>query len=708
MLKSARSVNGGAGRSGNLTTKESSPQYIMPDNLAGTAPAINNPDLSDTLEPRVRAVRNAEEAETLVKYAVEQNRERNKKNGRIMAKYNSERPNDQAKLDAAGVGWKANFSTKPLTLLIDKSAPRLANSVEAAKYLTNSKLPDTIPGAATKTEAFRREITDLCRSRREWKPLLNQISMEDTLFGYTCANWLDEFSWFPSFFRQDEFFIPPGTKQCASSAQFIVLKEDYLLHRLFENIEDREVAKDLGWNIKNTVLSINHATPKDRLRGSETDWERAYQDMLRETNLSTSYDSGAKIVTVYHLLVTEITGKISHFILEDKDWTELFHRDDQFESMDECAVFFSFQQGNGTMHGSKGIGREIYAIAGILDRSRNDVVDRLQLAGKVIIQGEQKNLPLFKMSLVGNAILIDKAYEVVQHRIDGNVEPFLALDNYMSGILDQIAGVASPKQLEGERVTAAQVNVVASREEEQRDIIADRFLSQFSDMMSTLQRRACAADVSEDDASEMQKRLLKIMSREELDMISSNPPAGTVADFTDLERQQIALVAAENAGNPLINQKELKRRQLIAQIDEEFAEAVLLPDNDPQETAEQTRLQQLELLVLREGQPVPVSPRDNHIIHLNALMGAMESAAENVAKDPNGAGPLQSIVDHASQHIASATELGAKPEELEQYTQLVEATQAALQQIEQLNAQQAQIQGQLDAVAADEGLPPPV
>jgi hypothetical protein len=354
------------------------------------------------------------------------------------------------------------------------------------------------------------------------------------------------------------------------------------------------------------------------------------------------------------------------------------------------------------MHGSKGIGREIYAMAGILDRARNDVVDRLLLAGKVIIQGEERLLKRFRMSLVGNAILIGSAYTVVQNRVDGDVEPFFALDNYLSSLLDQIAGAASPKQLDGERVTAAQVNLVASREEEQRDVIMSRFLTQFADMMQTMQKRMVDPETTETDAKEMQKRLLKIMTREELNMIAKSPVASTVSDYSDLQRQQITLIAAENAGNPLIDQAELKRRQLTAQIDEEFAEAVMLAENDPTKTAEQQRLQQLELVLLTQGQPVPVSPRDDAKIHLSVLMPAMEQAGQEVMQNPEVLPILEALVDHGNQHLALAMEQGFSKEDFQDEIALLDQLTQAVVEIDQLNQQQAAIQQQAEGLSAEE------
>lgn len=673
----------------------------MPEENENLGHSINNPDLSASLKPRSRAIRDGDEAGRLVETTIEQNRERNRKNGRIMAKYNAETPHRQSQLDAEGLGWKSNFSTKPLTILIDKVAPRFVTALDTAKYLTNSAFPEDHPGESRKTTAFRREITKACRARRGWKNFLNSLAQENALFGYDAAAWLDEDTWFPKFFRQDEFFVPTGTKQDADSAQIVVLKEDFLLHELFEKIEDKEAAKDAGWDVPKTVESINSAMPQDR-RSQFSDWERVHQDLIRESSICASHQGGAKVVTVYNLLVAEIDGQISHYRIDAEGWVTLFERHDRFETMADAVAFFSFQQGNGTMHGSKGIGREIYAMAGILDRARNDVVDRLLLAGKVIIQGEERLLKRFRMSLVGNAILIGSAYTVVQNKLDGNVEPFFALDNYLSAILDQIAGAASPKQLEGERVTAAQVNLVASREEEQRDVIMSRFLSQFADMMQILQKRLVNPDSIEEDAKAMQKRLLEIMTREELDQIANSPVASTVADYSDLERQQIALIAAENQGNPLIDQKEMKHRQLAAQIDDEFADAVMLPDNDPTVTAEQQRLQQLELTLLTQGQAVPVSPRDDATTHLAVLRPALEQAGQEVAQNPEVLPILEALTNHGNQHVALAVEGGIPEADLEEDINLLNQLTQAIEEMKKLNEQKAAVDQEVGQFEAEQ------
>jgi hypothetical protein len=182
-------------------------------------------------------------------------------------------------------------------------------------------------------------------------------------FGYTCLSWLDEFHWFPKHFRQDAFFISSGAKQLPKYAQVVALRETFLIHELFELIQDKEAAALAGWNIPNTVYAINSSMPQDR-RSKDTNWERVYEDLNREANVGVSQEAGALVVTVWHLLGKEVTGAVSHYIYREQgesssndntpvrsgdpdDRDSLFAREDQFESMEQCLAFFSFQQGNG-------------------------------------------------------------------------------------------------------------------------------------------------------------------------------------------------------------------------------------------------------------------------------------------------------------------------------------------------------------------------
>ncbi len=620
----------------------------------------NNPDLTADLNAHTPAIRKIGEAVALVTSLKAENKDRSQRNGRIQEKYNAERPFSPHRLESDGLGWKANFSTKPLATLIDKVVPRFTTAIRNMKYLTASKLGDQFENSAEKSETFQREITETLRQHPDWEELLAEIAQENSLFGYANVGWLDTTSWFPTFYNQSDFVVPKNTKHTSMSAPVVCVKESYLLHELFELIRDRSAATSAGWDVDNVIESINKATT-DAGRSAEIDPERIYADLSREATVLTSFQ-GAKTVEVWHVLVAEVDGHITHVAYDAIGNKQLFWKEKQFTSMAECASFYSFQHGNGKLHGSKGIGRELYNMASVLDRARNEVVDRLQLSGKLVLQCEENQIKRFRMSVIGNAILISSGYNVQQQKIDGNVEPFFALDRFLTDLLDQIAGSTSPKAQEGERVTKAAVEIMAAREEERRDAIIERFLTQFARMVSTIQRRLCSERAIDDVSKQLQARLLKKMTREELDILSNQPAVNAVQDYSEGERQRIALIAQEARGNPLYNQHELEKRSLTARIDAEFAEQVLLPVNDPTEQNENVRFQKLELMLLQSGSPVEVSPRDNHALHVEVIQQFVAPLIQQAPHDPSVWPILDAIGAHAFQHVQVAESAGLGPQ----------------------------------------------
>ena len=512
------------------------------------------------MQQHVPALTDIGQALQLVRSLQSENREREKKNSRILERYNAERPFNPHQLKADGLSWKTNFTTRPLTTLIDKVVPRFVTAIRNMKYLTASELPNRFDNATEKTEVFRSEITHTCRSHEKWDQFIADISQENTLFGYVCAAWLDEYSWFPRYYDQDSFLVPQGTKHSPATATVVCVRDSYLVHELFEMVRDREAANLAGWEVDNVVESINNAIPDDR-RSYQTDYSRVYADLVRESAILSSF-TGAKAVICWHVFVQEVDGFVTHVAFDDRSGKQLFWQNKQFEKITDAIAFFTFQHGNGRIHGSKGIGRELYNMASVLDRARNEAIDRLQLSGKLILQCDERQIKRFRMSVMGNAILIGSDYNVKESKLETNVEDFFTLDKFLTSLLDQIGGNVSPTPNPGEnqaeRVTAKQVDLQASREQETRDNILERFLMCFSRFMSTVQRRLCDPKTVDKDALEMQARLLKVLTREELDYISHQPAIEAIADYSDKERQVIAAVTQQVRGNPLYNQRELE------------------------------------------------------------------------------------------------------------------------------------------------------
>jgi hypothetical protein len=630
--------------------------------IEGQAPTdagISSPDLdAKTLKPKRRSLTSIEQAFQIIDALTMARRSQNEKNGRIQGKLNSERPYDDAKLETEGLGYKSNVSTRPLATTVGKVSSRLTKSIQSARYLTSAQLPDSIPGAKEKTELFRDEITNCLRRWPGWYDFVNSVADEDSKFGWAVAAWLDEVEWHPVFFRQDEAFLPDGTKHSVDTVQFAAFRQFIFPHELANFIWNRKAAEAAGWDVENVVESLNGArvqTVPSTIAAPYTDFRR-YEDALRESTVTLSLTGGAKQILLWHVFVTEIDGKISHYIADGNSKKELYRKEDRFERVADCLALLSYEQGNGKLMGSKGIGREVYEIAGALDRARNECIDRLQMSGKILVSGPENQISRFKLTVLGNVALIPEGFNVQQNKIEASVEDFIAIDRLLTGLLDGIAGSVTPRSFDRERVTKAEVQLYAEREEEKRDDVATRFVTQFANgIISTCQRRICSKKVKSEDAKQVREKLLRFMSEEELEYLANQPALRTIEDFTETDAQKIILFAQEHRGDPLYNQRELQKRAASAYINPEFAEAVLAPENDPAQTAEQMRQQSLESVLLERGREVPVSPRDDHVTHVETLKQDLQTIAQAAGDgDPQALQVLQGFAKHWQDHLVAA------------------------------------------------------
>lgn len=678
---------------------------------------VNSPQLTSAVKPKRRAISDVKHIFQILSTLEEARRDQNEKNGRIMAKYNAERPYSSKELEEDGLGWKSNFSTKPLATSIDKVSPRLTKAVQKARYLTSASLPDNHPGGKEKSELFRLKITEVIRGWEGWVDHLNETAQENAIFGFTSNAWLDEWSWKPTHFRQDKFFVPDGTRQNVSGLQLWIGKQELMIHELTEYILDPKAARDAGWDITNTIEAINAAKPESITGGGHsspyTD-VRAFEDAMRESSVSLSLLSGSKTILIYHVYVPEYDGKVSHYVVDGRAKKILFEKLDQFDRLSDAVCLFSFQQANGKLMGSKGIGRELYELAGAVDRARNEVVDRLQLSGKIIIQGPSKQLNRFQLSVLGSAVLIPAEYTiVVQGKIEPNVEPFVALDGQLVSFMDQIAGGVTPKEFGNERTTASEVNLYSAREEEKRDAILERFLMQVGKMVDTCQRRIVNPKTDDEDAKAARTYLLNYMSPEELVLLAKQPALRTVDDWTDQEAQRIVMFASEKRQDPLYDQEKLQRYSATAMVNAEFAEDVLIGSPDPTVLSEQTRQQELENLLIAKGKDVPVSPRDNHQVHIDTIKPSVAALAQQLPKaTPEMLVIFQTALGHWAAHIdaavASGVDKSAFAEDLRQIKQASEESgnmQAVMDQQAQLEQQQQQ-QAPAGPVSPQMAVPP--
>jgi hypothetical protein len=676
---------------------------------------------NDTVNPETLQVRrtfkDSRQAHSAYRRLKQQNLERNRKNQLIQKKLNLEPPYQNKKLESMGQNWRSNRPTGFLSTMVSRIQPPFREVIETAPTLTYSKYPLESVDSENKTKVFREEITKTIRAWKGHDDLLAQTTHENTCFGFCGWVWDDLRDWKPEFLRQDYTFFSIETPQVTDATPIWARKRRYQISELLPVLEKPEISALAGWHINNLVTSINNAIPAGRTLDSNDD-ARRYEDWIREGSYGAAYENDAKYVELGEIFVKEPHGKISRYLFDDKSGEEICTQVDRYNTMSECLALFSVEIGSGNLMSSRGAGRDLYNTHVAIEKARNLVIDNVYLKGLLLLKkGPNARPDTAPLSVAHPIAYVSDGYEVIPQQIPADVDDFLRLDQFVSGLAEIQVGTFLPgaaTESGGGRKTASEVNRVAAIENQLRQGILMRWSRQYSKGIERMQRGIChpehvkaAADLHgmlqqvrmvDPSAIWARKEIVDAFKRSELEMprflvpfeidqhldedavacclsmMDRNLPPSDIllmayssasellVDDTLQINQMIDLVVQRYIGNQNINQDELMKLDLASKVGVAKANALVLPKDHVEAVGiEATRQQVIELQSIMSGQDIGVSPRDNDVVHLETmtqrLMPLIQQAPAG-SLSPEIMGPLQAAVQHYANHIKQADAKG--------------------------------------------------
>jgi len=666
----------------------------------GTSPEVKSNLSSDT-----RAVTSVTQALSICDQCIEDADKLIKNAAKITAKINGERPRSSRGDANKAKLHKSNISTGALATTCSKIPPRFYMPLKTARYLVAGCLPPDVDGSAQKTEFFRTSVTTAIRKWKKWNFFLQGLANEVGIYGYAFPSFFNQYEWRPKLIRQDKGFVPIGTELLDTDLPFYVVKWDYRPDELLSLLKKANDNKKKNWRQDAVVKAINKAMPPDK-NGMQSDI-RGYEDLVRQASTGASYSKGAKMIKTYHLFAKEITGKISHYILlgdgsgnsdtsKDDDSRLLYEKLDRFESMDEVTTAMVFQFGNGTIHGSLGAGHILYDMSVQVELTRNESFDNLKLSNKIKLEvPDGKDLNSVKAMVFDEKIIVSGAkYAGSSAAMQVSVDGFMALDQKMTQIMEEKVGAfLPPAVIPGTSPTATQVNVQTAREDEIRQFMLDNWLTQFAMLTAMMAKRLCDPKSPDEDAKALVKKLKKKLDEDEIKQLVESCSMQNIMEFTEAVAQRRAQFAQSVRGNPYYDQEQVERTISQAAVGPELS-ALLMPQGQDQAmVAEAARQQVLENAVLEQGkQGVPVIPKDNDYIHMEALKEPLTQwiGQSNLPAATNGLAHYQA---HYNQWIAK--KVGPKDKKNDEkkliasFERAVQSLQKRLQQEQQVAALQA-------------------
>jgi hypothetical protein len=518
--------------------------------------------------------------------------------------------------------------------------------------------------------------------------------------------------------RQDYTFFSIETPQETAQTQIFGRKRRYQIADLLPVLENPSMSAAAGWNIQNLIKSINNAIPAGRTLDADDD-ARRYEDWIREGSYGASYENDAKYVELGEIFVREPHGKISRFLFDDKSGDEICTQLDRFNSMNECLALFAVEVGSGSLMSSRGAGRDLYNTHVAVDKARNLVVDNVYLKGLLLLKkGPNAKPGVPPLTVMHPVAYVSDGYEVIPTQLPADVDDFLRLDQFISGLAEIQIGTFLPGEPLGEKQgkkTASEVNRVAAIENQLREGILMRWSKQVSRGVERIQRGIChpehvkaAADLKGLlDAARSNGIPEAVWARREvvdafdrsymplpsfmipfevsphldedaisccLNILERNVPASDIMlmayssavelmpDTTAQDAQLLDLTIQRYAGNPNVNQDELMKLDISRKLGEEIANTLILPKDQVEALAiEATRQQVIELQSIMSGQEVPVSPRDNDMVHIQTMAQKLFPLISNAPQGsltPQLVQPLTEAIKHFAGHLKQAEAKG--------------------------------------------------
>ena len=657
------------------------------------APAFNKSGTQLNLE--AKSVKNAQQAWEICKGLEYNNRLRAMRTADIQALHDGQPPKSACDQQQKAKSCEANASTLWLAGIVARVSQRFVNAIISQTYVTASALPSTFENAKWKTDLLRAKFTELVRGWDGNTGFINAISVETVLQGYGYAMFLDPYTCFPSFFKQEDCLLPEKATQHARDLQFFAARRDFRLDQFLELFADEKAAEEMGYNLKNCMAAANRAAMQDLTEDATTTQFRRFADMIDEGSIGIAVSStGERVVKTWMLFNREYDGQVSFWLLERETGKLLRFAFKLFPRMHDTLAIYSFEAGNGCIHSSKGLGRKLAALSIMKELFRCGIIDNSRISGLMVVRADAKDKTKFQPTVTAPFIILDKSIDISEKQFQASAEAYKVVDLLIDSWAEQAVGAYLAAQISEKGTaekTATEASIDARRENEAADIMIRRIIDQDANRTQIMQLRACSKDNLADarriyakiidnpdeepekffpkdvDDAAVMRFLVAAMEAGLTDneiIVWSRSAASPFAHVTEGAVQRgVTMASAKYAGNPNIDQNELVYFDLEGMVGAEMAKKLFIPKANETLAIEAGRKQQQEsILMAISGEMIPVSPRDNHPIEAAVVVETLSRTIAPQLSNANAPDAILKVAElnlnHLGEHLKAAQAQG--------------------------------------------------
>lgn len=661
-----------------MAKEDKAPRKSLLEENSYAGGGINNPDLTKSGKNKRSAISSGTQARELARrLKLDDLRSRDPRRALIMGAYNGNAPYSAKQLEEMGLDWNFNVSFNHMAGVMGRAIVPYIDFGADIRYLANfyGDLDDW------KLDRTRVEFIKTIKRWGGWMKFYTRLCQGLNLEGWAVAAHIDTTNPWPEFYPQSRCFVPDQSPNDPSNVDLLVLERNYLMHELYDFIRDPKVAEKAGWNIDNVRNAIMRARPKSL--NAYRSWEQM-EKAIRSGYLYYSYQT-AKVITVFHVFVTEVEGGVSHWAVEDynvkgdsygaqmnaqafekvvsKDnkTGELFKKEKQFEDMSDVVTYFDVEPGDGCWHGSRGVGQRAYNTHVQIDKLRNQILNVVFTSSLMPImvpdeiRGQQ--LDLF---VAAPFCQVPPGVELLTAKFASLSPEMFQADALLTSSSEQSTGDVVPqgKDADNGDKTATQARLDSSREAAIQRSGLKRFVDPFGKMLSNIFGRLAKPNNQNKYAKDFRKALEDAnviqKSIKELDSIVEIKSFYDVRDITGENTVAAGQAFTLLRADPSVAQRPLYERQVRALLGPDAVLELLPPDGDQIAFVKAGRKQMEEIAAMLDGFDVPVTPDDMHEAEAPIIVAWLEKEFKGaMAGDPETpkVASLEIAIKHAEGHI---------------------------------------------------------
>lgn len=632
---------------------------------------INNPDFGTDGKAKksdVKAISNAQQALQIATKLNNNDRVRDIRRARVLSAFNGAAPYSENELTNKAQNYRYNVSFGFLEGVVGRAVVPYNDLTMNIADLTEiqANLPDA------KLAIIQDTFGETIQKWGRWTKFISRLNQDLVLNGYDAAIWPSDYDPFPVFVAQKDGFVDEGSPNDVNELEVFVWKKPYLINELYAKISDESTATKAGWNVANVKQALMKAAPDNLLyQGSSISGSWTAMESAIRGGSTWAAIVGAKMVNTYHVFACEVSGKVTHYIVldpgtatldnnpqEKSDGPELFKKEERFGAMRDFLVYFDLETGDGTWHGSKGIGQRSFNTHVAIDKLRCSALDQAFVSGLTLLQPtDQTSQEEFTLTVVGPFAVIPPGININPFVLPAVSNTTFQVDALLAATSEQRVGDVVPNAqstLNNVPITATQARITAGRQVLITGSNLKRYIDPISEVTSIIIRRLLKKNSPNDFAKDFQASLKKKgLTDEDLDLIRGARNTGRIEDILGSTASNTQIIFGEFRGDPDVDQLDLKRRRIASVLDADAADELLINDTDTTRRIESARAQIEELNAIQSGFKIPVSPRDLHEVHLQIVLTWLGTEIQAQAQqiNPNKIPLMKQVIAHGAEHL---------------------------------------------------------